>query len=198
MKFNFLSRNKQVPKNETEETYKRLYADAEMEIEKLNDERKSAISQGLIINGDMYLSDDGKIKINEKFIIKPLMTLYDIRNSLTDILTDESVRVLESNEVDNLILKTIDDNGFSVEFELCLYDNRLEKIRMNILATSLIDLAYTDCYKFNLKLEHTLEYLEKFTRKDFIKRDRIIFSAGMLTIFPNERESNVSVLINYN
>lgn len=199
MKYKFWNKSEPTMEQMKDEIIKKLCSEAEEERTKRNEERIADINKGLILEGDMYLKKDtGEIRINQKYLIKPSMTVYDIKNNLIDILSDEAINNLANDDPDTLILKTIDDSGFSIKFELCLYDKKLEKVRMNIVSTDLEQLEYTKYYKFDLKLEHTLKYLEKFTQNSYIKRDRIIFEKGILTVFANDRESDVKVLINYN
>ncbi len=183
--------------------YRELCESVDLEIKKEEQILKDNIEKGLIIEGNMYLNiDTGEIKINEKYIIKPLMSSDDISNNLIELLEEQSKEELKQNEPSFLKLKAINENDFSINLELCLYENRLKKIRMNVVATMLKDLILTEHYTLDHRLEHSLNYLEKFIQVDFIedviKRDRIIFKKGIINIIKDDRISDVKILINYN
>lgn len=189
--------------NDVDIIYKELCKDAELEMAKEDQILKDNIKDGLIIKGNMYLnSDTGEIRVNEKYLIKPLMSIEDITNNLMDLLENQSKEKLNKNESSFLVLKTINENDFSINIELCLYENRLEKVRMKVLATMLKDLIGTKYYTVEHRMNHTLDYLEKFIQVDFIedvlKRDRIIFKKGFINIIQDNRMSEVRILINYN
>lgn len=183
--------------------YRELCESVDLEIKKEEQILRDNIEKGLIIEGNMYLNiDTGEIKINEKYIITPLMSSDDISNNLIELLEEQSKEELKQNEPSFLKLKTINENDFSINLELCLYGNRLKKIRMNVVATMLKDLLLTERYTLEHRLEHLLNYLEKFIQVDFIedviKRDRIIFKKGIINIIKDDRISDVKILIDYN
>ena len=183
--------------------YKELCKSVDLEMKKEEQILKENIEKGLIIEGNMYLNiDTGEIRINEKYLIKPLMSIEDISNNLIELLEKQSKEELKKNEPSFLELKTINENDFSIYIELYLYENRLKKIRMNVVATMLKDLLLTEHYTLEHRLEHSLNYLEKFIQVDFIedviKRDRIIFKKGIINIIKDDRISDVKILIDYN
>jgi hypothetical protein len=189
--------------NSADDIYKQLYKSSELEMKNEEKILKTNIKKGLIIKGNMYLNNDtGEIKVNEKYMIKPLMNIEDIKKNLLEILAEQSKEELNINAPSSLILKTIIDTDYSIDIELCLYENRLEKIRMSIVATILKDLVGTEYYTFEYRLAHTLDYLEKLIKvnfiEDIIKRDRIIFNKGIINIISDNRISDVRIVINYN